>query len=323
MIDVTEPLWRPAPERIQSANITRFAEVVRQSWNVEIDDYRQLHRWSVDHPAQFWRSLWSFCDVCGDVGSDRVVDDLERMPGAQWFPDARLNFAENLLRRRDDRSAIIFRAEDQVKRQLTYAQLYAQVAAIAAAFRRDGIGPGDRVCGYLPNMPETIIATLATAAVGAVWSSCSPDFGVRGVLDRFGQIEPTVLFSADGYFYGGQAHQSIDRLVDIQAGLPTLRRVVVVPLVDSVPKVSSVDGALLWDDYAVPTAADIDFSQLPFNQPLYIMYSSGTTGVPKCIVHGAGGTLLQHLKEHRLHSDLKSGDRFFYFTNFFFQSDRK
>ena len=182
--------------------------------------------------------------MCGDVGSDRVVDDLERMPGAQWFPDARLNFAENLLRRRDDRSAIIFRAEDQVKRQLTYAQLYAQVAAIAAAFRRDGIGPGDRVCGYLPNMPETIIATLATAAVGAVWSSCSPDFGVRGVLDRFGQIEPTVLFSADGYFYGGQAHQSIDRLVDIQAGLPTLRRVVVVPLVDSAPQVSSVDGAL-------------------------------------------------------------------------------
>ena len=314
MVDVTEPLWRPAPERIQAANITRFTDVVRQSWNIQIDDYRQLHRWSIDHPAQFWQSLWSFCGVCGDIGGERIVEDLERMPGAQWFPDARLNFAENLLRRRDDRSAIVFRAEDQVKRQLTYAQLYAQVAAIAAAFRRDGIGPGDRVCGYLPNMPETIIAALATAAVGAVWSSCSPDFGVRGVLDRFGQIEPTVLFSADGYFYSGQAHQSIDRLVDIQAGLPTLRRVVVVPLLESVPEVSSVDSALLWDDYAVPTAADIDFAQLPFNQPLYIMYSSGTTGVPKCIVHGTGGTLLQHLKEHRLHCDLKSGDRFFYFT---------
>ncbi|MEE2803193.1 MAG: acetoacetate--CoA ligase [Pseudomonadota bacterium] len=311
---MTAPLWNPTPQRIEAANITQFAREMSRRWELTLDDYAQLHRWSVDEPVKFWRSLWSFCDVLGDIGGQRWVQDLGQMPGAQWFPDAHLNFSENLLRRRDDRTAMIFRAEDQVRREWTYAQLYSQVAGLAAALRRDGVGPGDRVCGYLPNMPESVIAALATATVGAVWSSCSPDFGVQGVLDRFGQIEPTVLFSADGYYYAGQRHSSIDRLVDIRAALPTLRRVVVVPLLDSQPNLGAIDGALCLEEYAPPESGEIDFVQLPFNHPLYILYSSGTTGVPKCIVHGAGGTLLQHLKEHRLHSDLKSGDRFFYFT---------
>ncbi len=254
-----------------------------------------------------------FCGVRGDIGS-RVVDDLTKMPGARFFPDARLNFAENVLRRRDDRLAIIFSGEGR-RREMTYQELYSNVGRFASALRASGIRPGDRVAGYLPNLPETIIAALGAAAVGAVWSSCSPDFGVQGVLDRFSQIEPRVLVSVDGYFFGGKHHDVIPRLDQIVRALPSVEQTVIVPYGGTTAAGTSVPRSIAWPDWVGGHSdADLAFEQLPFNHPLYILYSSGTTGVPKCIVHGAGGTLIQHLKEHQLHCDIQAGDRVFYFT---------
>ena len=276
--------------------------------------YDDLYRFSIEHPAEFWRGVWEFCGIRGEMGT-RIVVDLERMPGAQFFPDARLNFAENVLRRRDDSPAIVFNAEGRRRRTLSHAELYAEVSRFAAALRRTGIKPGDRVAGFVPNMPEAIIASLAAATVGAVWSSCSPDFGVQGVLDRFGQIEPRVLIAADGYFYGGKTHDLLPRIAEIARALPTVQHVVVVPHVETAPAVDAIPHGVRWSDFAgsgnVPAA---EFEPLPFNHPLYILYSSGTTGVPKCIVHGAGGTLIQHLKEHQLLCDIQPADRVFYFT---------
>ena len=313
MNPISKPLWQPTPEQVALASITRFTQEVESQWGRTFRDYRTLHDWSVKQPEEFWISVWDFCGILAATRGKRVLERLSAVPGARFFPDARLNFARNLLHRRDDGLAICFRAEDRVERSLTYAELYLQVAEIARGLQNAGIEPGDRVCAYMPNMPETVIAMLATTAIGAIWSSCSPDFGVQGVLDRFGQIEPRILFSADGYYYNGKQHDSLAKLAEIRERLPSVEKVVIAPLVVSQPMTDSVRDAVLWHDFSI-NADNVEFVDLPFNHPLYILYSSGTTGVPKCIVHGAGGSLLQHLKEHRLHVDLYPGDRFFYFT---------
>ena len=309
------PLWRPSEERVALADITRFARRVGERYGAPGGDYRALHRWSVERPAEFWDALWDFAEVVAARKGDRVLADAERMPGARWFPDARLNYAENLLRRRDDATALIFRGEDRVRGELSFATLHDRVSVFAQALRAAGVRPGDRVGGYLPNLPEAIIAMLASASIGALWSSCSPDFGVQGVVDRFGQIEPRVLVSADGYFYNGARHDSLSKLSDILARIPSIERAIVVPYTSPSPELGALPRASLWEDFVSPWQPDrIDFEALPFDHPLFVMYSSGTTGPPKCIVHGHGGTLLQHLKEHRLHCDLGPGDRLMYFT---------
>jgi acetoacetyl-CoA synthetase len=302
-------LWRPSLRDIEEANLTRFMEKVRQDYFVPIPDYDALYAFSINRPEDFWQSVWSFCQVIGDPGSC-VLKDGDQIEKAKFFPGARLNFAENLLRRRDEAIAITFYGEDKVRKTLTFEDLYTQTAKLADIFKRWGIQPGDRVAGYLPNLPETIIAHLAAASIGAIWSSCSPDFGVSGVVDRFGQIAPKVLIIADGYFYGGKTFDCLERLPALRQNLASIEKVIIVPYVNSV-----MDEENTWDRLlATSSATSLDFMQLPFNHPLVIMYSSGTTGVPKCIVHGAGGTLLQHLKEHQLHGNIKPGDQVFYYT---------
>lgn len=308
-----DPVWRPSQERIARARLTAFMREVAPAHHLHFRDYDDLYRFSIERPADFWRAVWQFCGIRGHMGH-RIVVDLDRMPGAQFFPDARLNFAENVLRRRDDAAAIVFNGEGRRRRTLSHAELYDAVARFAAALRRAGIQPGDRVAGYLPNMPEAIVAALGAAAIGAVWSSCSPDFGVQGVLDRFGQIAPRVLVGTDGYFYAGKCHEVLSRLAEVARALPSVEHTVMVPYADDAPSTSNVRAAVLWDDWIGNDIQTLTFDRLPFNHPLYILYSSGTTGVPKCIVHGAGGTLIQHLKEHQLHCDIQRDDRVFYFT---------
>jgi acetoacetyl-CoA synthetase len=297
------PLWTPSPERAAKTELARFMKLAGKN------DYDALHAWSVADSEAFWNLLWDFCETRGTRKGPTLVRGNE-MPGAQWFPQARLNFAENLLRVRDDSDALVFWGEDRIKKRLSHRELYSLVSRLAQALAAAGVGKGDRVAGYLPNLPESIAATLATASLGAVWSSCSPDFGVQGVLDRFGQIEPKVLFCADGYLYGGKQFETQDKVKEILAKLPSVKACVVLPYLGSLATV----GKSLEDFIKPYPAKDIRFEQVEFNHPLYILYSSGTTGVPKCIVHGTGGTLLQHMKEHRLHSDVKAGDRLFYFT---------
>jgi acetoacetyl-CoA synthetase len=297
------PLWTPKPEAAARTGMARFMRLAGKR------DYAELHRWSVEQPGDFWELVWKFGEVRGEPGLRRLINP-ERMPGATWFPEAKLNFAQNLLRERDASLAISFWGEDRVKRQLSRRQLYDLVSRLAQALAAAGVRKGDRVAGYLPNLPESVAAMLATASLGGIWSSCSPDFGVQGVLDRFGQIEPKVLFCADGYLYGGKEFDSQERVREILTQLPSVEHCVVLPYLHGRPTV----GVGLEQFLAPYAARDIRFEQVEFNHPLYILYSSGTTGVPKCIVHGTGGTLLQHLKEHRLHSDVRAGDRLFYFT---------
>ena len=310
-----KPLWEPSPQLVEQSNITRFRRFVNQKYSLNLNDYQELYAWSINYIPEFWTAMWEFAGIKASKGFDRVVDDPTKMPGAKWFEGARLNFAENLLRFRDDRTALIFKGETKEAKKITYAQLYSQVAALAESLRAMGIQAGDRVVGFMPNMVETIIAMLAATSLGAVWSSCSPDFGIKGVLDRFGQIEPKVLFTADGYSYNGKSFDSLARIADIIKELPSIEQVVVVPYIQEKPDISAVPKAVHYQDFIAPESdREIEFVQVPADHPLYIMYSSGTTGLPKCMIQGVAGILVHHLKELMLHTDLKRNDTIFYFT---------
>ena len=306
-----QPLWQPSPERIKSANLTAFMAALRRDWSVDVADYAALWDFSVGDRETFWRAIWDFSGVIGDGPGNVAIENMDAMPGARFFPDARLNFAENLLRRRGAGDAIVFWGENKVKRRLSWDELHAATSLLAQALAADGISKGDVVAGFIPNLPEAVIAMLATTSLGATWTSCSPDFGDQGVLDRFSQTEPKLLFCADGYHYNGKSHESLARVATFAAELPTIERIVVVPYLG---KSVDIDAVSLADYIAPYKADDIAYTRVPFNTPLYVMYSSGTTDKPKCIVHGVGGTLLQHLNEHRLLCDITPNERVFYFT---------
>ncbi|MCP4007613.1 MAG: acetoacetate--CoA ligase [bacterium] len=314
-----EPLWSPSAERVESSQLTAFRRLMEAETGLELRDYAALQGWSVRDTPAFWEALWRFGEVIGERGSGPTLVDAERMPGARFFPDAHLSFAENLLRRSDDAQALVFQGEHGARSSLSYADLRTSVAALAASLRELGVVRGDRIGAYLPNIPESLIAMLAATSLGAIWSSCSPDFGVRGVIDRFGQIEPKILFAVDGYFYNGRKHDLGERVVEIADALPSLESIVRVSFADT-PEKSRAGlgrpgrGAHDFSELSSRSDAPLDFERVPFHHPLYILYSSGTTGQPKCIVHGTGGTLLQHIKEHRLQCDLGRDDRLFYFT---------
>ncbi len=309
---MSEALWTPSAERVARANITRFIQWVRTGVDPTVVDYPSLHAFSLRSPGTFWRAVWEFCGIVGQPGQV-ALEDGGHMPGARWFPQARLNFAENLLRYRDDETAIIFESETGLTRTISYRDVYHQAAGIAAALRASGIGPGDCVAGFLPNLPETVIAMLAATSIGAIWSSCSPDFGTQGVVDRLGQIQPRVLFCTDAYSYNGKVHDCLGRVREITAAIDSIEQVVIAPYLGQGHS-GEIPGAKDWAEYLDPNATELKFEALPFDHPVYILYSSGTTGVPKCITHGAGGTLLQHAKELMLHTDLKRTDKICYFT---------
>jgi acetoacetyl-CoA synthetase len=308
---VNEILWRPRAEQAAATQIAQLAHA--QGFDGD-DAIERLRQWSVENPSPFWQAVWDLGEIRASRAADTVLADGARMPGARWFEGARLNFAENLLRRDDDGPALIFAGEDGSRRELSWRRLQAEVRSLAGALKSDGVGVGDRVAGYLPNIPETIIGMLAATSLGAIWSSASPDFGVDGVLDRFGQIEPKVLIAVDGYHYAGKRIDIRDKVRAVAEGIPGLGRTVLVPFLDPGARPDGAPKGVLYAQYLEDDAPPPGFAQLPFDHPVYILYSSGTTGKPKAIVHGAGGTLLQHIKEHRLHCDARPGDRVFYFT---------
>jgi len=310
---MAEKLWEPSSERMKTSNMMRFLEAVNAKHGQALEDYWGLWDWSVSAIEDFWASVWDFVGVETSAPYERVVDDPKKFPGAEWFPGARLNFAQNLLRHDGDRQALVFQPEGGQVRTVSYAELRAEVGRVAAGLKAAGVRPGDRVAGFMPNMPETVVAMLAATSLGAVWSSCSPDFGIKGVLDRFGQIAPKVLFTADGYTFKGKRFDSLARVGEIIRDLPSIEQVVVVPYTEAEPDPARVSKGTAWAGYGTPGAA-LEFAQLPFSHPVYIMFTSGTTGLPKCMVQSAGGILLNHLKELVLHCDLKPDDTIFYFT---------
>jgi len=314
---MSDILWQPSPERIANSNLRRFMDCLVARRDLALPDYDTLHRWSLQQPDAFWFEVAHFADVKADWADAPVLRHGERMPGAEWFPGAQLNFAENLLHYHDDHPALIAYDERGQRRVVSYRQLHAEVGRIASALREAGVVSGDRVAAFMPNVPETVIAMLAATSLGAVWTSCSPDFGIAGVLDRFGQVQPKVLFTADGYRYAGKLCDSLQPIAQVLAQLPSVTTVIVVGHLTPDPNIdglATTERRVQHFDRCGANGAKASFLRLPFDHPLYVMYSSGTTGKPKCIVHGAGGTLLQHLKEHQLHVDLKRTDRLFYFT---------
>lgn len=311
-----QPLWIPSAERKQQANITRFIEDANHAYKLKIETYSDLYDWSIHEIADFWSLMWKFADIKYSRAYDAVVENIDQFPGANWFPGARLNFAENLLRDRSERIAFVFRGETQVTKTMTYAELYDVVARLAKSLRGLGVAAGDRVVGYMPNMMETAIAMLAAASIGAVWSSCATDIGPSAALERLGQVQPKVMFTADGYFYKGKTFDTLEHAAQVARGIPSLQKVVVVSYTREQIEVSNVSNAVRWDDFlSAEENLEIQFEQLPFEHPLYIMFSSGTTGKPKCLVQSAGGVLINHLKELLLHTDLKPDDRIMYITS--------
>jgi len=317
MADKDSPLWEPSLSQIQEANITSFIAEINQRHGTKISSFEDLHHWSINNIKDFWSAVWDFCGLISSHQGKREIQLPQGIFKPQFFTDAQLNYAENLLRSRvPETPTLVFWGEDKVKRTLTFGEVYQEVAHLAVYLKSLGVQKGDRVGGYVPNTPEAVMAMLATTSLGAVWSSCSPDFGVSGILDRFGQITPKVLFMADGYFYNGKRFDCLQKAVEIQKGLPSLEKIVVYPYGDLPLSLPALPFLISWEEALAPFQGvkEIEFEQVPFNHPAFIMYSSGTTGVPKCIVHGVGGTLLQHLKEHQLHCDIKPNDRVFYFT---------
>ena len=308
-------LWKPSQERINQANMTRFINFVNVKFGLNIDSYDRLHDWSIENISDFWAAVWEFTQVRASRQYDEVVDDLSQFPGAKWFTGAKLNFAENLLRYRDSQPAFIFKGETQKSAIMTYAELYDSVAHLTASLREMGVIPGDRIAAYMPNLIETAVAMLATTSIGAIWSSCATDLGTHAALDRLSQIEPKVLFTVDGYFYKGKAHDSLANASEIAKGLPSLEKVIVVRYRGGDSDISHIPNSIYYEDFTAQWhQRDIHFEQLPFDHPAFIMYSSGTTGKPKCLVQGGGGVLINHLKELILHTDLKREDVIFYIT---------
>lgn len=304
------PLWTPSSSWVRGSSLYDFARKAGFSG----ENYEEIWQWSVSEIGEFWSKVWDYCGVIGEKG-EVSLENANKMVGANFFPEARLNWAENLLRRRDDGVALIFLDEAERERQLSFRELAHQVSLMQQALKQAGVVAGDRVAGYMPNMPETLIGALATASLGAIWSSASPDFGVQGVVDRFGQIEPKILLTVDAYFYGGKTVDCLSKLAEILPRLSSVGKTIVFPFVAEKPDLSALPSAELWGDFVAPFAAtNLTFERVKFSHPLFIMFSSGTTGVPKCIVHGHGGTLLQHMKEHRLQCDIRENDRVFYFT---------
>ncbi len=312
---MAKKLWEPNEAQVKASNLYRFMQFINRRHHTGFETYDELYQWSISHIPDFWEAMWDFAEIQASHAHTRVIDDVTKMPGAKWFEGARLNFAENLLRYRDDQVALIFNGEGQVSVHVTYAELYNEVARVAKALRDMGVSAGDRLAGFIPNIPEAVIAMLAASSIGAVWSSCSPDFGIKGVLDRFGQIEPKVLFTADGYYFKGKKIDSLGRVATILKQLPSIEKVVVVPYTSAAADIEAVPNAVHYRDFrSDEDRLEIDFEQLPFDHPLYIMYSSGTTGLPKCMVQSAGGILIHHVKELMLHTDLTRDDTIFYFT---------
>ena len=306
-------MWQPTEEQINNSQMMDYMQLVNQKFGLSLKKYSQLYDWSIEKAEDFWGSFWEYSQIIHHSPYSQVVDDLGKMPGAKWFDGATLNFTENLLRYRDDKIAIHFYGEDGTQSSLSYRELHDQVSRLARSMREMGIVKNDRVAGFMPNIPETIITMLATASIGAIWSSCSPDFGIKGVLDRFQQIEPKLIFAADGYLYNGKTIDCLSKLKQILTDLPSIKKTIIVPFTGD-SNTNVIKNSMLWNDFLHKDSGDIIFEQLPFDHPLYIMYSSGTTGLPKSIVHSAGGTLIQHLKELKLHTDLTQNDKNFYFT---------